>query len=364
MNGFEKKNNPYTLQFSFVPPQFIERREITSDIVDNFIRDLPTYRGMFITGVRGSGKTVLLGDIRNRIGESKEWITVDVNPESDILKSLASCLYLIPQLKALFVEARLDFSLLGIGVHIDNASLMASTEEDAINMMLQALTKHHKKLLITIDEVTYNKDIAKFSHAMSSFASAGYDVYVLMTGLKENINAIKNESSLTFLYRAKVEELDRLNLITIKNSYKKVMKLDDDIASELAHISAGYSLAFQALGFHYWNEMCCTQDDDDVDMDVVLDELDATLSELAYDKIWSELSRNDRQILIAMSSLRQAEEPIKVDSIRKAIGMTSNTFTTYRNRLIEKGIVDGSDYGHLSFKLPRFWVFVDMMARG
>ena len=185
---------------------------------------------------------------------------------------------------------------------------MASTEEDAINMMLQALTKHHKKLLITIDEVTYNNDIAKFSHAMSSYATAGYDAYVLMTGLKENINSIKNKPSLTFLYRAKVEELDRLNLITIKNSYKKVMKLDDNIASELAHISGGYSLAFQALGYHYWNELCRIEDGDEVDMDAVIDELDATLSELAYDKIWSELSRNDRQILIAMSRLRQVNK--------------------------------------------------------
>ena len=100
----------------------------------------------------------------------------------------------------MFVKAKLDFSILGLGFSVENAKLVASTEEDAIKMMLDVLKKEKKKVLITIDEVTYNEDISKFSHAMSSYANAGYDIFVLMTGLKENIQAIKNNKSLTFLY--------------------------------------------------------------------------------------------------------------------------------------------------------------------
>ena len=134
MSKFELINNPYTLQFSYIPPQFIERTLVTNEIISNYIREIPTYRGMFITGVRGSGKTVILGDIRNKIAAMKEWITIDLNPESNLLDSLARNLYLIPQIKALFVKAKLDFSLLGIGVHIENAELVASNEEDAVKM--------------------------------------------------------------------------------------------------------------------------------------------------------------------------------------------------------------------------------------
>ena len=47
-------------------------------------------------------------------------------------------------------------------------------------------------MLVTIDEITYSEDVAKFSHALSSYASEDYDIYVLMTGLKENIDKIKN----------------------------------------------------------------------------------------------------------------------------------------------------------------------------
>lgn len=361
MNKFIEAKNPYTLQFSYIPPQFIERTLVTNEIISNFVRDIPTYRGMFITGVRGVGKTVIMGDIRNKINALDEWITIDLNPESNLLDSLARNLYIIPEIKALFIKANLDFSVLGIGLHIENANLIASNEEDAIRMMLTVLKKAGKKVLVTIDEVTYGNDVAKFSHALSSYAGADFDIYVLMTGLNENIKAIKNQKSLTFLYRAKVRELDSLNITAISSDYQKVLELSRDQAGELAYCTRGYSLAFQALGYHYWNALCKNKDKEQIDIESVYEELDITLSELAYEKIWEELSASDKKVLKAMAVIVQKNNSnmVKVDEVRKAIDMSSNTFTTYRTRLIDSGIIDGKQYGYLSFKLPRFEIFVN-----
>ncbi len=355
MQKFEEINNPYTLQFSYIPPQFIERTLITNEIIGNFIREVPTYRGMFITGVRGAGKTVILGDIRNKIGARDEWITIDLNPESNLLDSLARSLYLIPEIKALFIKAKLDFSLLGIGISIENAELVASNEEDALKMMLDVLKKVHKKVLITIDEVTYGKDVARFSHALSSYASLDYDVFVLMTGLADNIKAIKNQKSLTFLYRAKVKELEGLNITAITSDYQKVFGITRENAEELAYNTKGYSLAFQALGYHYWNALCRCGGKE-VDLNEVYENMDISLSELAYDKIWVEFSESDRKVIFALNDLMKKEngKPVKVDAVRKAVDMTSNTFNTYRTRLIDSGAVDGKQYGYLSIKLPGF----------
>ena len=362
MSNFEEIKNPYTLQFSYIPPQFIERALVTNEIISNFIRDIPTYRGMFITGVRGSGKTVIMGDIRNKINALDEWITVDVNPESNLLDSLARGLYIIPEIKALFVKAKLDFSILGIGLHVENAELVASNEEDAIRMMLGVLKKAKKKVLVTIDEVIYGSDVARFSHALSSYAGLDYDIYVLMTGLVENIKAIKNQKALTFLYRAKVKELEGLNITAISADYQKVLELSREKADELAFCTRGYSLAFQALGYHYWNAICRSDSKDKIDNQKVYEELDITLSELAYEKIWDELSSKDRKVLKIASSMvyEMNESSIKVDDIRGRLDMTSNTFNTYRNRLIEKGILDGSKFGYIEFALPGFARFVKL----
>ena len=360
MKDFIEVNNPYTLQFSFIPPKMIERSLITSEIISNFVRDLPTYRGMFITGVRGSGKTVMLGDIRNKIGANPDWITVDLNPESNLLDSLARSLYMIPSIKNLFVKAKLDFSLLGIGVHLENAELIASNEEDALKMMLQVIKAANKKLLVTIDEVTYNQNVATFSHALSSYSNADYPIYVLMTGLSDNIKNIKNQKSLTFLYRAKIMELDTLNITSIRSDYQRTLGISREWAEELAFESRGYSLAYQAIGYHYWKALSRAKSYDDVDRELLKDELDVTLSEMSYDKIWDELSPNDKAVVKAMLSIKQVEKEdiIKVEKIREKVGMTSDVFTQYRTRLIDSGVVDGSQYGCLKFKLPRFEEFI------
>ncbi len=359
---FEEIDNPYTLQFSYIPPQFIERTLVTNEVINNFIRKVPTYRGMFITGVRGCGKTVMMCDIRNKIDKLKDWITVDLNPESNLIDSLARGLYMIPEIKTLFVKANLDFSVLGIGVHIENAELVASNEEDALIMMLRVLKKAGKKVLITIDEITYSTDVARFSHAMSSYANADYDIYVLMTGLIENIRTIKNNKSLTFLYRAKVKELDSLNVTAISADYQKVFGASKDTADALAFCTKGYSLAFQALGYHYWNALCRNSTPEQINLDEVYSELDITLSELSYEKIWNELSKGDKKVLHAINTLSKNNNnaPVKVEEIRELIRMSSNTFTSYRARLIDSGIIDGKQYGFLSLKLPRFGQFIDM----
>ena len=360
MNKFQRINNPYTLQFSYIPPQYIERTGITNEIIENFVRDIPTYRGIFITGVRGSGKTVMLGDIRNKIAARKDWITIDLNPESDLLDSLAHMLYQIPGIKPLFVKANLDLSALGIGVSLERTDLIASNEEDALRLMLQVMKKSGKKLLVTIDEVTYSKDVAKFSHALSSYASQDLDVFVLLTGLKENIDNIKNKKSLTFLYRAKIYTLETLNSLSIENDYKKTLELDVNQARTLAYMTKGYSLAFQAIGYHCWNVKCDKKDKAGEFFDQLECMLDVTLSEFAYEKIWDELSEKDKEVLQAIEDLclDTGKENIRVDEVRKKIQMTSDSFTTYRKRLIDAGIINGKMYGYVAFSLPRFGEYV------
>lgn len=364
MSKYTESANPYTLRFSFIPPRIIARTAVTEEIVSNFVRDIPTYSGMFITGVRGSGKTVLMGEIRNRIESAADWVTVDLNPESNLLDSLARNLYLIPEIRALFVKAKLDFTVLGIGLHIEDAELVASNEEDAVLMMLRILKAAGKKVLVTIDEVTYSKDVARFSHALSSYSNYGLEVFVLMTGLSENIKSIKNKKSLTFLYRAKVMEPDTLNITAISKEYRETLNLTRELSDDMAYLTRGYSLAFQALGYHLWNDLCRCKTPDNIDISRVIDNLDLTLAELAYDKIWDELSAVDKEILCGMVQLqKQGNELLKVENIRAKLGIDSDKFTVYRSRLLDAGVIDGSQYGYLRFKLPRFEEYIGSLMR-
>jgi ribosomal protein L10 len=86
----------------------------------------------------------------------------------------------------------------------------------------------------------------------------------------------------------------------------------------------------------------------------VLDEYSQYLEEYVYEKLWSELSVQDKVVLRAMSESASR----KVEAIRAKAGKTSGNFSVYRNRLIKKGIIVSTEYGYLEFALPRFREFV------
>lgn len=76
-----------------------------------------------ITCVWGSGKTVMLTDISKHFRKDKDWIVIELNPDRDLLYSFAAKLYDQKNLKDLFIKAKLDLSVLGIGVSIENRIL-------------------------------------------------------------------------------------------------------------------------------------------------------------------------------------------------------------------------------------------------
>jgi len=345
---FISKDNPFTLQFSFIPPQYITRKALTEEIVNDLDRQVPAFRCHFLTGVRGSGKSVLMAEISKTMGKKKDWIVVDIpDPTDNIIEALARGLCRKPELRLLFTEAKLDVSILGINLSVEKAEYVASNGFDAIDMMLKVLKKMNKKVLVTIDEVTYNSEIGSFSHALSSYARAGYEIYVIMTGLKENIKAIKNDKSLTFLYRAKEHELEPLNITSIIATYSKVFEISRESAEELAWLTKGYSFAFQVIGYIYWDALSQKKK---AKIDDLLPEVDQYLAEFSYDKIWAELAPMEKKVVIELSK----SESGKVSQVRESLKMESGKFGVYRGRLIDKGIIDGGEYGILKLKLPRF----------
>lgn len=86
----------------------------------------------------------------------------------------------------------------------------------------------------------------------SKTKSQDLPVYLLMTGLYENVSALQNEKSLTFLYRTPKIHLGPLNIGTIAEDYRSVLGLNEQEGLALAKLTKGYSFAFQVLGYFAW----------------------------------------------------------------------------------------------------------------
>ena len=321
-------NNPFTLSFGKKPIQYISRISQTNEIIENFNESEPSNQIYLITGVRGSGKTVMMATIANELKRDENWVVIELNPTRDLLQSLAAKLYSLPDMHAHCVKARIDFSALGIGVSLENATPITDIE-NAIEIMLSELQKRKKR-------------------SFQIFLRQEHPIFLLMTGLYDNIYNLQNEESLTFLYRAPKMILEPLNYTAVRRQYMDIFHLDIEKAGEMAGLTKGYPFAFQVLGYLRWDNKGIET------IEEILPEYDQYLEEYVYSKIWSEFSELDRKIVIEMSVSGET----KVKNIRDKIEMKSELFSVYRDRLKRKGVIDTSKYGEVSFILPRFAEFV------
>lgn len=333
--------NPFVIAFGQEPEIVIDRSVELSTIESTFLSSRPTSQVYMITGVRGSGKTVALTKIYNDFDKLKDWIVIDLNPTSDLLEGLAAKLYDVPSLKKLFISAEINLSAFNIGLSIKNVPPIAHIET-AIERMLKEIDKQHKKVLICIDEAVNNNYMKVFTSSFQMFTRHKLPLFLVMTGLYQNIDALQNEDTLTFLYRAPKISLNNLSLSAIASTYKQILKTDEKTSTKLAKLTNGYAFAYQVLGY-----LCF--ENKTTDTNKILPSYDQNLELYVYQKIWMELTDKEKQIV---SSIAKGNS--KTKDIREYIDMSSNMFAVYRNRLSKRGIIDTSTYGHISFILPRF----------
>lgn len=338
--------NPFTLTFGKNPLESVERPVQNNEILDAFTSETINQQMFIITGVRGSGKTVMMSNICQELNKRPDWIVLELNPATDLLQAILSKLYSNHLVSKLIKSSKIDLSFFGFGVSIDGATQITDSET-AIVTILKKIQKEGKRVLFCIDEMSNNEYMKIFAGSFQIFVRQELPVFLLGTGLYENIDELQNEKNLTFLYRAPKIQLQPLNISAIAAKYQNIFKFSNSEALEMAKLTKGYPFAFQVLGYLTWNA--------NGDYNSILSEYEQYLSEFVYDKLWSELSMKDR--LVAKAIVDTESKIIK--DIRELLNMSTNEFNPYRQRLIKKGIVDGSKRGLLYFTLPLFENYIN-----
>lgn len=321
--------NPFTLTFGRSPLESVDRPVQINEIIEAFTADTINQQMFIITGVRGSGKTVMMTEISHKLRADDHWVVIELNPATDLLSAMLSKLNSNQICTSLIKSAKIDLSFFGFGVAVEGATPI-SDAETAIIKILERLKKDGKRLLITIDEMTNSESMKVFAGSFQIFVRQELPVFLLGTGW----------------YNAPKIQLKPLNNGAIINKYKTIFNISQEQASQMAELTKGYPFAFQVLGYLTWNNSG--------DYHAVLGEYAQYLSEFVYDKIWSELSPKDRAVAKAIADVKSG----KIKDIREQLGMETNEFNPYRKRLIKKGIVSGETRGYVYFTLPLFDEYV------
>ena len=84
--------NPFTTTFSKIPDYTYIPTSQVNEILENFSYAKPSESLYKITGVRGSGKTVLLAKVEKELKteQGKDWLIYRISPNRAMIEQLAA----------------------------------------------------------------------------------------------------------------------------------------------------------------------------------------------------------------------------------------------------------------------------------
>lgn len=339
--------NPFTLSFGKEPKEYIKRIKEFDEIIEEFNSDNPSSSVFILTGLRGSGKTVLLTSLYKYFDSNNDFIAVDLNTRSNMLEDLAASIYDKGPVKYKFLKTDFNFSFQGISLSIKGEKPVTSIS-NLLENMIGCLNKHHKKLIITVDDIDEGDQMKTFVKEFQSLYRKDLPIFLIVTGLYDVVDNLEKQQGLTFLQRSQKRYLTPLNIRMIAKSYSSIFNIDFEEAIKLADLTKGYAFAYQTLGYLLY------QSESKEITSSLLNDYDYYLEEYVYRRVYEELTNKEKRILklISVRSINSNAELIKTGFI------TNQEISNYKEKLSKRGIIDKQVRGKFEIILPRFKEFI------
>lgn len=328
--------------------------------MDNYLLRLnlgdAKYQTSLVYGVRGSGKTVFLLNVQRNFEKEKKHFFVRLNlGQGNLLFQLLSNLQEISGTNwSEILKSVQEINISGNGVSFQD------TQNDVpINysvVLQKILTKFKAKgisILVGIDEIEVSDDIRSFVSVYQTLIGQDLDISLIMTGLPSRISELQYEKTLTFLLRSNRIYLKPLDKISIRENYasafeKSGKKIDPLLLDRLVDSVKGYAYAFQTIGYYVWDKS-----EDYIDSSVVNSALESAKNDLyqnAYEKLYTEVSDKDRELLDVIASAKKEKVPISF--LLDKFDNRKNYLSVYRVRLLDDQLIFVPERGYVSLALP------------
>lgn len=339
-----------------------------------------TTRGIMLSGLRGTGKTVLLNSMRDR-AEQAGWfvVTIEARPDeagaSAVRRGLARDI--AAQARRLGVggkaSARVKAALGtitsfnakvgtgGINLGVEMTPGRADSGDIEVDLpelvadLAPALAEKESAFALFIDEVQ-DLDTTLLQALLVTQHQAGqrqWPFFLLGAGLPHLpgvLAEVRSYAERLFDFRT-VSRLDDADASGALRAPISAQDADiDDAALEILLASAGgYPYFLQEFGAAAW----------DVALGPVIDEEDARAAvEVGLERLdggfflarWKRATRSERRVLVAMAEDR--EGPSSSSEVSARMGLSPNSLGPYRAKLISKGLVYAPEHGKLAYTVP------------
>ena len=379
----DPRRNPFSPGAGSPPPELagrdalIERAAVALDR----ICDRRAARSIILYGLRGVGKTVLLGKIR-RDAEARGLITVAIeSPEERSLPALlvsALRLALIKlsrteaakqgvkrALRALagFAKLKAKFGDLEVALDLEPEPGLADSGDldldlaELLGAVGEAAAERETAIVLFIDELQYvpETQLAALIGALHAVNQRQLPVTMVGAGLPQLLGASGRAKS----YAERLFEfvsIDRLDPGAAAEALQRPIEregaaIEPDAIAEIVAQTLGYPYFLQEWGKHSW----AVADASPITLADVrqagieaLAELDDSFFRVRFDR----LTPGEKRYLRAMADLGPG--PHRSGDIAERLGRKVNTTAPIRNSLIGKGMLYSPAHGDTAFTVPLF----------
>jgi hypothetical protein len=383
--------NPFAPGAGQRPPELAGRdRELDAfDVVlERVARGRPE-RSLVLTGLRGVGKTVMLGELRSMAlragwGAGK----VEARPDATLRRPLSAALHRAvrdlavrhrapdrvehvlgvlkafalraapadaklrdrwqPGIDAPLVSGRADSG----DMEIDLVELFAEVAELAGDV--------GAGVAVLIDEMQDlgPDDVSALCAACHELSQSRAPLVVVGAGLPHLpsvLSASKSYSERLFRYlridRLEREDADRA--LSVPASWEDA-KFEPDALDALFVASGGYPYFIQAYGKAAW-DAAPTSPITSADVQVAAPEAEAELAVGFFGSRYERATPGEREYLLAMAELADGkDEPVGTATVAEHLARKPSSLSPARDSLLKKGLVFSAQRGHIAFTVPHF----------
>ncbi|PRX47619.1 AAA ATPase-like protein [Prauserella shujinwangii] len=383
--------NPFAPGAGQRPPELAGReRELKAFevVLERVSRGRPE-RSLVLTGLRGVGKTVLLGELRS-MALRRGWGTgkIEARPDAELRRPLSAALHravrdlavrhrapdrvddVLAVLKAFALKASMPDTKLRDrwqpGIDVPAAQGRADSGDIEIDLVelftdvaeLAADVGTGVALLIDEMQDLAPGDVSALCAACHELSQSGAPLVVVGAGLPHVpavLSASKSYSERLFRY-ARIDRLQRADADTavVAPIEREDASITPEALDALFTTSGGYPYFIQAYGKAAWDAAPADPITAE-DVRVAAPEAEAELAVGFFGSRYERATPAEREYLLAMAELTQGrDESAGTSDVAVYLGRKPSSLSPARDSLMKKGLVYSAERGHIAFTVPHF----------
>ncbi|WP_447004864.1 AAA family ATPase [Saccharothrix isguenensis] len=387
--------NPFAPGAGQRPPELAGRdKEVGAFevVLERVARGRPE-RSLVLTGLRGVGKTVLLGELRS-MAVKRGWGAgkIEARPEAGLRRPLSAALHrairdlavrhrapdrveaVLGVLKAFALRANPRDAKLRDRWQpgIDVPAAVGRADSGDIEIDLVELFTEVAELAqdvgtgvaLLVDEMQDVRadDVSALCAACHELSQSGAPLVVVGAGLPHLpavLSASKSYSERLFRYvridRLSREDADRAVLAPVD---REEAGIEPEALDALFDASGGYPYFIQAYGKAAW-DAAPADPITAVDVAVAAPEADAELAVGFFGSRYERATPAEREYLRAMAELTDGKDAgVNTAQVADHLGRKPSSLSPARDSLIKKGLVYSAERGQIAFTVPHFGRFL------